>query len=77
MITSMMRPLRRSASRSLRASELDGLDVEVSVLGPLEEIDPLGADGEPRADGIREFVVGTGGKSLRPFDAPKDTTKPR
>jgi uncharacterized protein len=36
----------------LKASELDGLDVEVSVLGPLEPIDPL----EPGA-----IVVGTHG----------------
>lgn len=36
----------------LKASELDGLDVEVSVLGPLERIDPL----DPGA-----VVVGTHG----------------
>jgi len=32
-----------------------------------ESFDPTDADGKPRADGIREFVVGTGGASLVDF----------
>ena len=32
-----------------------------------ESFDPLDADGKPRADGIREFIVGTGGAALVDF----------
>jgi len=44
----------------LRAAELDGLDVEVSVLGPLEEIDPH--DAAAIVIGRHGLVVEQGGR---------------
>ncbi len=36
-----------------------------------ERFDPLDREGQPTANGIRSFVVGTGGAGLRPFGAPR------
>ena len=36
-----------------------------------ERFDPLDREGRPTANGIRSFVVGTGGAGLRPFGAPR------
>ena len=36
-----------------------------------ERFDPLDREGQPSANGIRAFVVGTGGAGLRPFEAPR------
>jgi 3',5'-cyclic AMP phosphodiesterase CpdA len=36
-----------------------------------ERFDPLDRAGQPTANGIRSFVVGTGGAGLRPFGAPR------
>lgn len=50
---------------------LDGAEVDVVVQGhdhDYERFAPQDADGNARTDGIRSFVVGTGGESLRPFD---------
>jgi hypothetical protein len=43
-----------------------------------ERFAPQDPDGKlDRARGIREFVVGTGGKNHRPFGAPEATTEVR
>jgi len=43
-----------------------------------ERFAPQDPDGKlDRARGIREFVVGTGGKSHRPFGAPESTSEMR
>jgi len=36
-----------------------------------ERFEPLDADGDPDADGMRQFVVGTGGAELYEFDRPR------
>lgn len=51
---------------------LDLAGVDVVLVGhehSYERFAPQDADGRPDADGIRQFVVGTGGVSLRPFSA--------
>jgi len=42
-----------------------------------ERFAPQTPTGQPAADGIREFVVGTGGKSLLPLHAPKPNSEVR
>jgi hypothetical protein len=42
-----------------------------------ERFAPQDPDGKPDSRGIREFVAGTGGRSLRPFAAPLPTSEVR
>ena len=42
-----------------------------------ERFAPQDPEAKPDARGIREFVVGTGGRSLRPFAAPLPTSEVR
>lgn len=42
-----------------------------------ERFAPLGRDGPPAEDGMRAFVVGTGGTDLRPFDEVKAGSEAR
>lgn len=57
------------------------LGVDVALVGhehSYERFEPMNAAGEPEADGVRLFVVGTGGGNLRTFDdLPLETTDAR
>ena len=49
---------------------LEGAGADVVLNGhdhDYERFAPQAGDGTPSADGMREFVVGTGGAALRPF----------
>jgi hypothetical protein len=54
-------------------TELEEADVDIVLNGHVHAYDrftPLDGSGEPDADGIRQFIVGTGGKGLQPFGSP-------
>lgn len=62
--------LHKGDGEPMRASWrlLDAAGADVVLSGHehyYESFDPLDADGKPQADGIREFIVGTGGAGLR------------
>ena len=51
---------------------LDERDADLVLVGhdhDYERFAPQDADGNASASGVRQFVVGTGGRSLRPFEA--------
>jgi acid phosphatase type 7 len=59
---------------------LDDAGADVVLAGhdhTYERLAPLGPDGTPALDGIRSFVVGTGGRSLYDFGRPRPGTEAR
>lgn len=54
-------------------SELEEAHVDIVLNGHVHAYDrfmPMGSSGQSDADGIRQFIVGTGGKGLQPFGSP-------
>jgi acid phosphatase type 7 len=59
-------------------TELEEAHVDIVLNGHVHAYDrfmPLGGSGQPDADGIRQFIVGTGGKGLQPFGSPGSTVE--
>lgn len=59
---------------------LDEAGVDLALTGhdhDYERFAPQDADGNADADGIRQFVVGTGGADLRPFDSAEPNSERR
>ena len=59
-------------------TELEEAHVDIVLNGHVHAYDrfmPLGSSGQPDADGIRQFIVGTGGKGLQPFGSPGSTVE--
>lgn len=54
-------------------TELEEAHVDIVLNGHVHAYDrfmPMGSSGRSDADGIRQFIVGTGGKGLQPFGSP-------